>query len=51
VPDDLLGALAANEFDALQITVGHALAAGGLPPLSLATASTECWLRKRGPKT
>ena len=32
VPDDLLDALAANEFDALPVTIEHALAAGGLPP-------------------
>lgn len=30
-PDDLLGALSANDFDSLPITVGHALAAGALP--------------------
>jgi PIN domain nuclease of toxin-antitoxin system len=30
-PDDLLGALEANDFDSLSITVAHALAAGGLP--------------------
>jgi PIN domain nuclease of toxin-antitoxin system len=31
-PDDLLDALAANDFDTLAITAGHAVAAGGLPP-------------------
>lgn len=31
-PDDLLGALAANEFDTLPITADHAITAGGLPP-------------------
>ncbi len=31
-PDDLPSALAANEFDALPITVEHALIAGSLPP-------------------
>jgi PIN domain nuclease of toxin-antitoxin system len=30
-PDDLLGALEANDFDSLSITVAHALAAGVLP--------------------
>ena len=30
-PDDLLGALAANDFDSLPITASHALAAGALP--------------------
>ena len=30
-PDDLLGALAASDFDSLPIAVGHALAAGALP--------------------
>jgi PIN domain nuclease of toxin-antitoxin system len=30
-PDDLLGALEANDFDSLSITAAHALAAGGLP--------------------
>ena len=30
-PDDLLGALHANNFDSLSITVAHALAAGRLP--------------------
>jgi PIN domain nuclease of toxin-antitoxin system len=30
-PDDLLGALDANAFDSLSITVSHAAAAGGLP--------------------
>ncbi len=32
VPDDLLGALAANEFDGLPITADHAVIAGALPP-------------------
>jgi PIN domain nuclease of toxin-antitoxin system len=31
-PDDLLGALDANEFDSLAITVDHAITAGRLPP-------------------
>ena len=31
-PDDLLDALAANDFDTLAITAGHAVTAGGLPP-------------------
>ncbi len=31
-PDDLLDALAANDFDTLAITAGHAVKAGGLPP-------------------
>ena len=31
-PDDLLSALAANEFGALAITAAHAVAAGRLPP-------------------
>ena len=31
VPDDLLGALQANGFDSLSITVAHAIAAGRLP--------------------
>lgn len=30
-PDDLLGALAANEFDILVINAAHAISAGGLP--------------------
>jgi PIN domain nuclease of toxin-antitoxin system len=30
-PDDLLGAMEANDFDSLSITVAHALAAGALP--------------------
>ena len=30
-PDDLLGALEANDFGSLSITVAHALAAGSLP--------------------
>lgn len=30
-PDDLLGALAANEFDALPISAEHAVTAGALP--------------------
>lgn len=30
-PDDLLDALAANDFDSLPITASHALAAGALP--------------------
>jgi PIN domain nuclease of toxin-antitoxin system len=30
-PDDLLGALEANDIDSLSITVAHALAAGALP--------------------
>lgn len=31
-PDDLLDAMAANEFRALSITAAHGIAAGGLPP-------------------
>ena len=31
-PDDLLDALAANDFDTLSISAGHAIKAGGLPP-------------------
>ena len=31
-PDDLLGALAANEFGTIAITADHAISAGGLPP-------------------
>ncbi|MGH9280387.1 MAG: type II toxin-antitoxin system VapC family toxin [Acidimicrobiales bacterium] len=30
-PDDLIGALAANEFDALPISAEHAVTAGALP--------------------
>lgn len=48
-PDDLLGALAANEFDTLPITADHALIAGGLPlhhsdpidPILIAQAGAE----------
>jgi len=32
-PDDLLDAVAANDFGALAITAAHAVAAGRLPPL------------------
>lgn len=32
VPDDLLDAVAANEFEILAITANHAMAAGRLPP-------------------
>ena len=31
-PDDLMGALDESDFDTVPITIGHALAAGALPP-------------------